>query len=52
MDDLANRLEVPDFDAIPKDVLIKNRQELLKEIQIAKGYFESLSQQDPVDRNY
>ncbi len=52
MDDLANRLEVPDFDAIPKDVLIKNRQELLEEIQIAKGYFKSLSQQDPADRNY
>ncbi len=52
MDNLAKKLEIPNFDAVPKDVLIKNRQELLKEIQVAKDFFNTLSQQNPADSNY
>ncbi len=42
MEHLAKKLEMPNFDAIPKETLLDNRQDLLKEIQAAKGFFKTL----------
>ena len=42
---LAQRLETPNFDAVPEDVLRKNRSAILDEIEEAKGFFETLSNQ-------
>ena len=40
---LSKQLVKPNFDAVPKDVLINNRTELLEEIQDAKVFFIELS---------
>jgi len=42
---LAEKLSVPNFDAVPKDVLLSNRHELLEEIRISKKYFNDLLNQ-------
>lgn len=44
MEYLAPKLEVPNLDAVPKDILVKNRPGLLKEIQVAKDFFKTLAQ--------
>jgi hypothetical protein len=44
IDFLAAKLENPTIDAIPKDVLLKSRPGLLKEIEAAKDYFKALTQ--------
>jgi hypothetical protein len=41
---LAAHLSVPDFDAVPAETLGKNRQELLREIRVAKEFFVRLAQ--------
>ncbi len=43
MEYLASKLELPNFDAVPRDVLMNNRRELLEEIQVAKDFFRTLS---------
>jgi len=42
IDYLAKQLETPNFDAVPKDVLMNNRLELLEEIQESKTFFKEL----------
>ena len=42
LDYLAAKLENPTIDAVPKEILIKNRPALLKEIEVAKDYFNAL----------
>jgi hypothetical protein len=42
IDYLAQKLETPNFDAVPKEVLVNNRKELLKEIAVSKKYFQEL----------
>jgi hypothetical protein len=44
VDFLAAKLENPTIDAVPKDVFLKNRPELLKEIEVAKDYFKTITQ--------
>ncbi|NKB97145.1 MAG: hypothetical protein GKR90_01405 [Pseudomonadales bacterium] len=39
---LAQNLETPDFDGVPTETLLSNRDELLVEIATAKAYFRSL----------
>ena len=39
---LGNKLEIPDIDAVPKYMLAKNRETLLKEINTSKEFFEEL----------
>ena len=46
MEYLATKLELPNFDAVPRDVLMNNRRELLEEIQVAKDFFSRRSQWD------
>jgi hypothetical protein len=52
MEHLAEQLESPNYDAVPKDVLLKNRGKLLGEIRVAKDFFRRASQPDPADRAY
>jgi len=52
MQQLAEELESPYWDSVPKDVLMKNRHDLLQEIDVAKGFFEDLIGQDSADANY
>ncbi len=47
IEQLAKKLETPNYDAVPSETLLNNRQELLKEIQTAKDFFKSLSQEAP-----
>ena len=47
MEYLAPKLAIPDFDAVPKETLLNNRLDLLKEIQTAKDFFKTLSQENP-----
>lgn len=42
IDDLAEKLKIPNFDAIPKEVLLKNRNELLDEIADSREYFSNI----------
>ena len=42
LDFLAAKLENPTMDAVPKDILRKNRAALLKEIEVSKNYFKAL----------
>lgn len=44
MDTLAEKLESGSYDAVPRDVLMGNREELLKEVQVAKDFFLALLQ--------
>ncbi len=44
---LAKKLELPNYDAVPRQTLLNNRQALLKEIQTAKDFFIRLSQEAP-----
>jgi hypothetical protein len=44
IDYLAARLADPTFDAVPKEVLLDNRQDLLKEIAVARQYFNRMLQ--------
>ena len=39
MERLAASLEVPNWDAVPRETLIDNREDLLREIQVAKRFF-------------
>ena len=41
---LATKLSQPTMDAVPKEVLLKNRQPLLDEIHVAKKFFQSRAQ--------
>lgn len=41
---LAAKLADPTMDAVPKDVFLNNRQELLDEIQVAKDFFKARAQ--------
>jgi hypothetical protein len=43
LDSLATRLRNPDLDAVPKDILPKNRRGLLREIDVAEDFFEKLA---------
>jgi hypothetical protein len=43
MDELAPRLEFPNFDAVPRDTLMHNRDALLLEIAEAKAFFAALA---------
>ena len=52
MEQLAEELESPYWDSVPKDVLMKNRQGLLQEIETAKGFFENLIRRGPADGNH
>ena len=47
MEQLAQKLEMPNFDAVPKETLLNNRQDLLTEIQAAKDFFKALAQENP-----
>jgi len=38
-DYLSAKLELPDLDAVPKEIFLKNRQRLLQEIEVAKAFF-------------
>jgi hypothetical protein len=38
-DYLSTKLELPDLDAVPKEIFLKNRQRLLQEIEVAKVFF-------------
>ncbi len=42
MEQLAARLEVPDWDAVPRETLFNNRADLLREIETAKEFFTQL----------
>jgi len=42
LDILADHIEQPNWDNVPKEILIKNRDELLKEILAAKEFFSGL----------
>lgn len=44
MEHLGAKLAAPDFDAVPREVLIENRRDLLEEIQTAKGFFRALTE--------
>ena len=44
VDYLAARLELPDIDAVPKEIFLKNRKNLLKEIATAKIFFSKMSE--------
>lgn len=52
MEQLAEELVSPDFDSVPKDVLMKNRQDLLQEIDVARDFFEDLLRQDSADEGH
>jgi hypothetical protein len=52
MEQLAEELASPYWDSVPKDVLMKNRHDLLQEIEVAKGFFEDLIGQEAADTNY
>ena len=41
MDYLGSKLEVPTFDAVPKETLVDNREAVLEEIATAKAFFEA-----------
>lgn len=41
---LAARLSAPEFDAVPAETLAKNRQDLLREIRVAKAFFAALAE--------
>lgn len=49
---LAEELVSGDSDSVPKDVLMKNRQDLLQEIDVARDFFEDLLQQDSADEGH
>ncbi len=40
---LGAKLEIPNFDAVPVETLRKNRQDLLREIEVAKEFFKGLA---------
>jgi len=42
VDYLAAKLELPDIDAVPKEIFLKNRKSLLKEIDTAKVFFSKM----------
>ncbi|HSH74934.1 MAG TPA: CehA/McbA family metallohydrolase [Longimicrobiales bacterium] len=42
MEQLADRLERPNWDAVPRETLFNNREDLLREIQTAKQFFAAL----------
>lgn len=42
MEQLAARLERPNWDAVPRETLFNNREDLLREIQTAKQFFTDL----------
>lgn len=44
VDYLAAKLELPDIDAVPKEIFLKNRKDLLKEIAVAKIFFSKISE--------
>lgn len=44
IDYLAEKLRLPDIDAVPKEVFLKNRKDLLKEISTAKAFFLKMSE--------
>jgi|GEM_PF-1100203 len=46
---LAAKLSDPTMDAVPKEVFLNNRQDLLKEIQGAKNFFKSRAQRNVVN---
>lgn len=47
MESLAEKLVAPDFDSVPKNVLMENRANLLAEIQTAKDFFKAVSAEQP-----
>jgi hypothetical protein len=47
LDQLAKKLQTPEFDDVPKETLVNNRTALLEEIRVAKEFFGGLSQADP-----
>ncbi len=41
---LASSLATPNFDAVPRETFLNNRPKLLKEIQVARRFFEAMSE--------